>query len=162
LAAADDKKTTALDALRARLADPKADRDKLRKDVLAFRQAYPGTAEAFQADGLLAQLPSPLDKLDPAAVPALERFDWQPKELVAALGEHRGGHGSVVPAVACSPDGKLVASGGGAYVRLWEPATLRHRALLGSDNVLAVAFSKDSKLLAAGTSGGYVRVWDVS
>jgi hypothetical protein len=36
--------------------------------------------------------PSPLDKLDPAQIPASERFDWQPKHLVAVLGEHRQRH----------------------------------------------------------------------
>ena len=32
---------------------------------------------------------SPLDRLDAANIPQAERFSWQPKELVAVLGEHR-------------------------------------------------------------------------
>ena len=32
---------------------------------------------------------SPLDKLDPAMIPAAERYDGQPKELVAVLGQSR-------------------------------------------------------------------------
>ena len=33
---------------------------------------------------------------DPKAIPELDRFDWQPRELVAVLGEHRGRQGSTV------------------------------------------------------------------
>jgi hypothetical protein len=46
-----------------------------------------------------APVASPLDKLDPAQIPAAERFDWQPKELVAVLGEHRRRHWGDVFAV---------------------------------------------------------------
>jgi hypothetical protein len=49
---------------------------------------------------------SPLDELDPASIPADERFAWQPKELVAVLGEHRMRHWSFLRDVAISPDGK--------------------------------------------------------
>ena len=45
-----------------------------------------------RADDKSAAKPSPLDRLDPAQIPAAERFDWQPKELVAVLGSHRGRH----------------------------------------------------------------------
>ena len=45
-----------------------------------------------RADGKSAAKPSALDRLDPAQIPAEERFDWQPKELVAVLGSHRGRH----------------------------------------------------------------------
>jgi serine/threonine-protein kinase len=41
-----------------------------------------------------------LDRLDPAAIPAAERFDWQPKELVAVLGEHRARHWDWIRSVA--------------------------------------------------------------
>src|SRR5262249_37736524 len=66
----------------ARAAAASADREKLRQDLLAFRRANYGKAEAVEAAELLARLPSPLDRLDPATIPALDRFDWQPKELV--------------------------------------------------------------------------------
>src|SRR5215469_12017804 len=59
-----------------------------------------------------AQSSSPLDRLNPKNIPALERFDWQPKELVAVLGEHRGRQGASAMAVAFSPDGKVLASAG--------------------------------------------------
>lgn len=105
----------------------------------------------------------PLDRLDPKLIPALERFDWQPKELVAVLGEHRGRQGWPVSCVAASPNGKLVASAGsGAAVRVWDPASLRLHAFLGtSSSMTAIAFSADSKLLASSAADGTVHVWTI-
>ena len=48
---------------------------------------------------------SPFDALDPAAIPAGERFEWQPKELVAVLGSHRQRLWSQGTQVALSGDG---------------------------------------------------------
>ena len=53
---------------------------------------------------------SPLDKLNPDYIPASERFDWQPKELVAVLGEHRQRHWGQAHSVAISRDGKRIAT----------------------------------------------------
>src|SRR5262249_1189161 len=103
-----------------------AAQEKLRPDVLAFLRRRAGTRDAIEAAKLLRGMVSPLDRLDPHLIPALDRFDWQPKELVAVLGEHRGRHGAPVSAVAWSGDGKLVASGGSNYlVRIWDSKTLR-------------------------------------
>src|SRR5262245_3590734 len=75
-----------------------------------------------------AAAPSPLDKLSASAIPKLELFDWQPKELVAVLGEHRGRQGHHAYSVAFSIDGKTVASGGGnGLIRFWDRATMRQQ-----------------------------------
>ncbi len=63
---------------------------------------------------------SPLDKLDPAAIPPEERFDWQPKELVAALGSHRQRLWGQGGGVAISGDGNRVVAGGVAPLTAWD------------------------------------------
>jgi WD40 repeat protein len=160
-----EKADAALKPLEARLGETGADREKLRQDLLAFRRTNPGTAQAVRAAELLQQLPSPLDKLDAQAIPPLDRFDWQPKELVAVLGEHRGRHGQAVTCVTYSPDGKTVASGGAnGLVRLWDSATLRQKgpSLGTGSGTLCLAWARDGKWLAAGNAGGAIYLWDVS
>jgi WD40 repeat protein len=72
-----------------------------------------------------------LDRLEAAQIPAAERFDGQPVELVAVLGEHRQRHWGPVRSVAWSADGKQIASGGDDNViRVWDAQTMRERAVL--------------------------------
>jgi WD40 repeat protein len=160
----EEKAAQLLARLRERVADPKADPERLRQDLLAFRQAHPGTRQAVEAAGLLRQLPSPLDKLSPKAIPASERYDWQPKELVAVLGEHRGRMGAVAECLVFSPDGKFIVTGGNTTkLRLWEAATMRMQSpLYHSHYVHSLAITRDGKLLACGGEDGLVRLWDVS
>src|SRR5207245_11446011 len=64
-----------------------------------------------------------------------------------------------VCAVAFSPRGDLVASGGvqDDAIRLWDPATGKElRQLQGS----TMTFSPDGRILAATHKDGYVRLWD--
>src|SRR5438132_3020366 len=98
-----EKVDPAVEGFRQRLAQA-GDRETLRKEVAAFVRQKVGTPAATQAAGVLSKLPSPLDHLDPRSIPELDRFGWQPKELVAVLGEHRGRHGNYVSAVAWTPD----------------------------------------------------------
>lgn len=126
-AADDDQRVAAAEAtlkpLRERLEKAQsADYEQLKRELLAFRRAFAGTPQMIEVSRMLGKLPNPMDSLDPKTIPELDRFEWQPPELVSVLGEHRGRHGGPVQAVAYSPDGKWVASGGGNYaIRIWTP-----------------------------------------
>lgn len=101
-----------------------------------------------------------LDKLDPKAIPESERFPWQPKELVAVLGEHRGRHWSVVNQLAWSRDGKFVATGGPGGIALWDPRSLRPRAFVSGGGTFAISW--DSKIIAVLSGDQSIRLWDLS
>jgi WD40 repeat protein len=109
--------------------------------------------------------PGPLDRLDPARIPAEERFAWQPKELVRVLGEHRGRQWHHAGCVTFSPDGKLIASGDfDSRIRLWDAQTLREQAVLVGHRgcVRSVAFSRDGWRLLSGADDRTLRLWDVA
>jgi serine/threonine protein kinase len=63
---------------------------------------------------------SPLDNLDPNAIPKEERFPWQPKELVAVIGKHERRSWWSFETAAFSPDGSLVATGDNREVVIWD------------------------------------------
>lgn len=69
---------------------------------------------------------SPLDKLDPAAIPPEERFDWQPDELVAVIGSHARRGWGFCQSLAFSPDSTQVMTQHSQSfddVTIWDAAT---------------------------------------
>ena len=78
------------------------------------------------------------------------------------------GHKGVVRAVAFTPDGKILASGGGedrdGELMLWDVVTGKNRTNLYGNfaQVTGVAFTPDGKTLASVSLGGYIQLWEVA
>ena len=80
-----------------------------------------------------------------------------------------GGHIDAVRAVAFSPDGKLLAAGGGepaqkGEVKIWNVASGNEVITFNghSDAVYAIAFSPDGKVLATSSYDKMIQLWDVA
>ncbi|MBS1788481.1 MAG: PD40 domain-containing protein [Acidobacteria bacterium] len=74
------------------------------------------------------------------------------------------GHSARVNAVAYSPNGRIIASGGvDQTIKLWDVETgLELRTLRGhTAAVQALAFSPDGRLLASGGTDNIINLWDV-
>ncbi len=150
--------------LLARAADPGVDHEKLLRDVAHFRGRFAGLPQARTVAEIFWKLPSPLDRLDPANIPDIERLDWQPKELVAILGSHRLRHQAGVVRVALSPDGKTLATATvTGDIVLFDAATGKELKRLGNHggDVLSLAFDEDGQLLASAGLDGTAKMWNL-
>ena len=144
---------------------------RMKLSLTLFFVACLGTAGA----GLLVERTSPDKAPEPSAVvpkPNADEkagLDWQgdpmPAGAVVRLGSARLRHGGIVNAVAYSPDGKAIASGGGDnLIRLWTCAPARNSPAHRSHGlaVRGLAFSPDGQTLASGANDSTVRLWDVA
>ena len=74
------------------------------------------------------------------------------------------GHTDAVYSIACSPDGKYIASGSwDKTVRVWnvDLGTLAYTLTGHNQPVYSVAWSPDGNFIASGSSDKTIRVWDV-
>lgn len=93
--------------------------------------------------------------------------DAMPEGALVRMGTTRLRHGDVIKALAFSPDGKLLASGGGYLadkdIHLWNPVLGKLERSLSNDiTVDGLTFSPDGRLLASVGSDHSLRLWEVS
>jgi serine/threonine-protein kinase len=160
----EERLEAAFQDLREQFEDPQADPDAVRHKALAFRMAFPGTQRAAQALESMRKLHSPLDRFANKDIPQTERFEWQPKELVAILGEQRMRQGGEVKGVALSGDGSLVLSGGDdgvLYVRDAANGQIKFALKPNPAPITCVAVNADGTRAATAGTDGKVKLWDV-
>src|SRR5262249_18522242 len=127
--------------------------ESLRQELVACWQRHFGTDRAPVIGELLMQLRSPLDWLDSAAIPPEKQVSQMSGVLVSVVSAQSSS--SRIEGVAFRPDSGMLAVTDSKSVQLWKVggAQPEKGPTLGghSKEVVAVAFSPDGKMLAAGS-----------
>ncbi len=161
-----------LKVLQTKKADTDPERERLRGDLHTFLNTFRGLPPTLEAARAMQELPSPLDRLARAKIPAallttLGGGDARraPPELAAVLGDMRQPHPEV-RTIAFAPDGKWLATGGSdGTVSLWDLAAEGKEPrswAVHPGGVWAVAFSPDGKLLATAGEDRLAVLWDAA
>jgi WD40 repeat protein len=150
------------EALEARFTAPGTNQEQYRRDLIAFRGKFEGTAASIRAADALRQLPSPLDMLNRLNnVPTQEVYKGLPEHVVAVLGERRWRHWGTARAVAFAPNGITYASAGDdGVIRFWDVKRGEEQSSVPADQPLSLLFTSDGQRFAAATVDGKVTVWE--
>lgn len=156
--------------------------DRMLKDLVSER--YPSSDAVMRdlraalsrpiatAVGGVSNLPHPLPSSLPSAPPKVSGHPLRSMPFKAPLsGSKRRcvhtltGHSRWVMAVAMSPDGQLVASGGlDDVIKLWHLASGELIGTLSGHTkaINCLAFTPDGQMLVSGSDDHTIRVWDVA
>jgi WD40 repeat protein/tRNA A-37 threonylcarbamoyl transferase component Bud32 len=151
----------------ARINEQRARDEKLLSD----RRWYASELNLAQQAWLRGQIPMVQQKLRGQQPPQpdtrdLRGFEWRLLDRLCQLELRRlHGHQGAVASVACSPDGRWIASAGNdGEIKIWDIASGQEgRTLQGhKEAVRTVTFSRDGGRLASVSSDRTVRVWNVT
>jgi len=139
-------------------------RDMKSGEILAtYLDKAPGTPKTVMSDRfyVLRLLPGGRTAIWATRDGYLHRWQWgEPSS--PPIAEH--GHRGIVWDIACSPDGKQLATAGDdGTVRVWDAQSLSElRVFRGHDDeVFTVAFSPDGQWLASAGPRGSIKLWDL-